>query len=109
MLHVRLKRPAQPLVFQFQRAGSLCAAVACLYQAWPKLEASLCLYRGAYYLKAAAAAGGALRQAPGSLPRVLRLLRGARPVPLHQRGGGAGRGPLGKVRQNPVPVMKAPL
>ena len=47
MLHVRLKRPAQPLVFQFQRAGSLCAAVACLYQAWPKLEASLCLYRGA--------------------------------------------------------------
>ena len=55
MLHVRLKRPAQPLVFQFQRAGSLCAAVACLYQAWHKLEASLCLYRGAYYLKAAAA------------------------------------------------------
>ena len=52
---MRLKRPAQPLVFQFQRAGSLCAAVACLYQAWPKLEASLCLYRGAYYLKAAAA------------------------------------------------------
>ena len=39
---MRLKRPAQPLVFQFQRAGSLCAAVACLY-------------RGAYYLKAAAA------------------------------------------------------
>ena len=52
---MRLKRSAQPLVFQFQRAGSLCAAVACLYQAWPKLEASLCLYRGAYYLKAAAA------------------------------------------------------
>ena len=35
--------------------AGLCAAVACLYQAWPKLEASLCLYRGGYYLKASAA------------------------------------------------------
>ena len=54
MLHVRLKRPAQPLVFQFQRAGSLCAGVGFLFQAVAKLAGSLGLLRGADYLKSAA-------------------------------------------------------
>lgn len=75
---MRLKRPAQPLVFRFPGAGCLCGAAAALYEGCPGLEASLSLYGGAYYLKAAATLG--------QRPRVRRLaarygtLLGACPV-----------------------------
>ena len=52
---MRLKRPVQPLVFQFVQASALCYAAAALYQDLPGLKSSLCLYRGGYYLKASAA------------------------------------------------------
>lgn len=42
--------------------------------------------------------GGSLRAGAWLLPCILRLLRGAWPVPLHQRGGGAGQGALGQMR-----------
>lgn len=58
---MRLKRPAQPLVFRFAGAGPLCGAAAALYGDFPRLGSSLCVYRGAYYLKIRAR----LRQRPG--------------------------------------------
>ena len=42
--------------------------------------------------------GGSLRAGAWLLPCILRLLRGAWPVPLHKRGGGAGQGALGQMR-----------
>ena len=51
---MRLKRPAQPLVFRFPGATPLCGAAAALYERFPQVESSLCLYRGAYYLKVCA-------------------------------------------------------
>lgn len=47
---MKLKRPPQPLVFQYESATALCGAVASLYRHRP-LRASLCLYRGRYYLE----------------------------------------------------------
>ena len=52
-----MKRPAQPLVFRFGGATALCGGAAALYGNFPKLEASLCLYRGAYYLRVGATLG----------------------------------------------------
>ena len=49
-----MKRPAQPLVFRFRGATALCGAAAARYGSFPKLEASLCLYRGFYYLRVCA-------------------------------------------------------
>lgn len=60
MLLLRLKRPAQPLVFRFSGAGPLCGAAIALYEVFPGLESSLCLYRRAYYLKV----GASLLQRP---------------------------------------------
>lgn len=40
----------QPLVFCFGSATALCGAVAALYAAKPIAAASLCAYRGRYYL-----------------------------------------------------------
>lgn len=54
---MRLKRPAQPLVFRFSGAGPLCGAAVALYERDPGMKASLCLYRGAYYLEVAAGLG----------------------------------------------------
>ncbi|MGI6256185.1 MAG: hypothetical protein ACOYJZ_11255 [Acutalibacter sp.] len=51
---MRLKRPPQPLVVRYAGATALCDGVAGLYERYPQLKASLCLYRGSYYLKAAA-------------------------------------------------------
>ena len=51
---MRLKAPPQPLVFRFAGATPLCGGMAALYQRFPGLEASLCLYQGLYYMKAAA-------------------------------------------------------
>lgn len=47
---MKLKRPAQPLVFCFSGVSALCGAVAGLYEVLPWVRASLCLYRGKYYL-----------------------------------------------------------
>lgn len=58
---MRLKRPAQPLVFRFAGVTPLCGAAVALYEGYPQVKSSLCLYRGAYYLEVAAA----LRQRPG--------------------------------------------
>lgn len=58
---MRMKRPAQPLVFRFSGAGPLCGAAVALYERFPGIPSALCLYRGAYYLKVAAG----LRQRPG--------------------------------------------
>ena len=52
---MRLKVPAQPLVFRFAGVSSLCAAVAGLYDGCPGVRASLSLYRGTYYLAVYAA------------------------------------------------------
>ena len=46
----RLKTPAQPLVFCFSDASSLCAAVQALYRLRPALTAGLSLSGGRYYL-----------------------------------------------------------
>lgn len=40
----------QPLVFCFGTATALCSAVASLYAVLPCAAASLCVYRGRYYL-----------------------------------------------------------
>jgi len=50
VLPVRLKTPAQPLVFCFQDATRLCAGVQALYGRYPGLAGRLCLNRGRYYL-----------------------------------------------------------
>lgn len=47
---MRLKSPAQPLVFCFSDATSLCAAVQALYRLRPHLTAGLSLSGGCYYL-----------------------------------------------------------
>lgn len=47
---MRLKRPAQPLVFYFSGVSALCGAIIRLYGAAPDVKASLCVYRGRYYL-----------------------------------------------------------
>lgn len=47
---MRLKSPAQPLVFCFSDASSLCAAVQALYRLRPRLTAGLTLSGGRYYL-----------------------------------------------------------
>ena len=47
---MRLKTPAQPLVFRFSGVSPLCGAVAKLYEIYPGVEASLCLYRENYFL-----------------------------------------------------------
>lgn len=54
---MRLKRPAQPLVFRFAGVTPLCGAAVALYEEFPLVESSLCLYRGAYYLKVGATLG----------------------------------------------------
>ena len=48
--HLRLKRPAQPLVFCFSGVTALCGAVGRIYRALPHAPALLCLYQGRYYL-----------------------------------------------------------
>lgn len=53
VLPMRLKRPPQPLVVRYAGATALCDGVAGLYERYPHLKASLCLYGGNYYLKAA--------------------------------------------------------
>lgn len=47
---MRMKAPAQPLVFCFSGVSSLCGAVEELYARYPGIKAGLCLYRGRYYL-----------------------------------------------------------
>lgn len=47
---MRLKYPVQPLVFCFSDVTALCGAVAKLYRVYPGVGASLCLYRGQYFL-----------------------------------------------------------
>ena len=47
---LRLKRPAQPLVFCFPEVSALCGAVVRIYSALPRAPALLCLYQGRYYL-----------------------------------------------------------
>ncbi len=47
---MKLKRPAQPLLFCFSGVTPLCAAAEALYQLYPGLGAELCLYRGRYFL-----------------------------------------------------------
>ena len=47
---LRLKRPAQPLVFCFSGVSALCGAVVRLYGLIPDAPAQLCLYHGRYYL-----------------------------------------------------------
>ncbi len=47
---MRMKSPAQPLVFCFADASSLCAAVQALYRMRPQLAAGLTLGGGRYYL-----------------------------------------------------------
>lgn len=47
---MRIKSPAQPLVFCFPDASSLCAAVQALYRLRPQLAAGLALSGGRYYL-----------------------------------------------------------
>ena len=75
---MRLKSPAQPLVFRFAGAGALCCAAAALYRALPDLESALCLYRGSYYLRVGASLGqrGRVRRRAGAFGRCL----GASPV-----------------------------
>lgn len=50
VLPLRLKTPAQPLVFCFRDATALCAAVQELYRLRPRLAAGLALSGGRYYL-----------------------------------------------------------
>ena len=52
--HLRLKHPAQPLVFCFSGVSALCGAVVRLYGRFPDAPALLCLYQGRYYLAVAA-------------------------------------------------------
>lgn len=52
---LRLKRPAQPLVFCFPGVSALCGAVTRLYGSAPDAPALLSLYRGRYYLAVSAA------------------------------------------------------
>lgn len=47
----KLKTPPQPLVFCFGGIVPLCGALAGLYALSPGMRASLCLYRGRYYLE----------------------------------------------------------
>lgn len=47
---LRLKAPPQPLVFCFQDATGLCAAVQALYRLRPQLGAGLSFSGGRYYL-----------------------------------------------------------
>lgn len=51
---LRLKHPAQPLVFCFSGVSALCSAVARIYGALPDAPALLCLYQGRYYLAVSA-------------------------------------------------------
>ena len=51
---LRLKRPAQPLVFCFPGVSALCGAVARIYGVFPNAPALLCLYQGRYYLAVSA-------------------------------------------------------
>jgi len=50
VLPLRLKTPSQPLVFCFSGVTPLCGAVAKLYDIYPDVTASLCLYRCQYYI-----------------------------------------------------------
>lgn len=50
VLPVQLKAPLQPLVFCFSGVSHLCTAVARLYDFYPQVKASLCLYDRKYYL-----------------------------------------------------------
>lgn len=47
---MRLKTPAQPLVFCFSDVTALCTAVQALYSLQPALPGRLALSRGRYYL-----------------------------------------------------------
>lgn len=47
---MRLKTPAQPLVFCFSGVSPLCCAVIRLYETYPGVRASLCLYKDWYVL-----------------------------------------------------------
>ena len=51
---LRLKHPAQPLVFCFSGVSALCGAVAQIYGALPNAPALLCLFQGRYYLAVSA-------------------------------------------------------
>ena len=53
---MKLKRPPQPLVFQYENVTALCTAVVQLYPCRP-WQAALCLYRGRYYLSIGCALG----------------------------------------------------
>ena len=53
---MKLKRPPQPLVFQYENVTALCTAVVQLYQCRP-WQAALCLYRWRYYLSIGCALG----------------------------------------------------
>ena len=48
--HLRLKYPAQPLVFCFSGVSALCGAVVQIYGLFPDAPALLCLDQGRYYL-----------------------------------------------------------
>ena len=50
MLPLRLKSPSQPLVFCFTGVSSLCTAITALYEAYPNVSASLCLWEEKYFL-----------------------------------------------------------
>lgn len=50
VLPLRLKTPSQPLVFCFSGVSPLCGAVEKLYDIYPDARASLCFYRGCYFL-----------------------------------------------------------
>ena len=47
---MRLKYPAQPLVFSFSGVTPLCGAVSKIYEIYPDVDAALCLYRDRYFL-----------------------------------------------------------
>lgn len=51
---MRIKTPAQPLLFRFRGVTALMAAVATLYGAWPAMGGRLSLFQGRYYLLLAA-------------------------------------------------------
>lgn len=46
-----MKMPPQPLVFRYDGATALCAAVAELYRLEPQTPSALCMWRGKYYLR----------------------------------------------------------
>lgn len=47
---MRLKSPLQPLVFCFSGVSPLCSAIVKLYDCYPDVHASLCLWEQKYFL-----------------------------------------------------------